>query len=133
MRLGAEKTRVVVGDVTVIVALPWGKMKKLLQAVAGLDEGDPATLEVVEKHVLGCIVGVEGLQAEDGSPVHSMTREVWDALPAKFIAELVRRIADAGGSMADATFRDDADGAEPAPGDGGLPGVGGGVDSGAAL
>lgn len=105
MQIGAELTRVEIGDVTLWVELTWGQLKALQSAVAKIDETRPESMGPVEEQIRGLIKRVEGLERPDGTAIAEITPEIWDQLPASFVLTCVRRLLEIGTGARDDTFR----------------------------
>lgn len=84
MRL-RQLTPVRVDDVTLWVALDWGALKRLQKEQRALSDDEDAGLSFIEGKLVELVRRVDGLEAEDGTPVSALTPEVVDALPPMFL------------------------------------------------
>jgi hypothetical protein len=97
MRVGAL-TEVHIEDVTLWMLLDWGQLKKAVKAVTRLEGNDLEPVEdIIREHVLPRVRKVEGLEAEDGTPVTELTEETLDALPPRFLKALLGALLNVGG------------------------------------
>ena len=105
MKLG-QVTRIEIDDVTLMVKLTWGDLKRLLQQSHDLPEGDEQEtgieqLDWVQGVVKDHVVSISGLQDAGGKEITKLDDSNIEELPPRFVMDIWKRMAEIGAEGSD--------------------------------
>ena len=105
MRLG-QLTRIdLEDDVTILVALTWGDLKRMVRETDALPDGDDASgtaqLDFAENNLIEHVREVRGLEAEGGEAITKLDADNIALLPPSLVMEMWKRIMGVGDEGSD--------------------------------